>query len=95
MVTILEHLASNKARTFGFYICSVGYNLNWAMVTDLLECYKSRIKILTFLGGHHSSVVSSAPSILRPRVPIPSTQSMLFLKKILTFLPAPLPTYER
>ena len=30
------------------------------------------------LGGRHSSVVSSAPTILRPRVRIPSTPSMLF-----------------
>ena len=29
-------------------------------------------------GGRHSSVVSSAPTILRPRVQIPSTPSMLF-----------------
>ena len=29
-------------------------------------------------GGRHSSVVSSAPTILRPRVRIPSTPSMLF-----------------
>ena len=29
-------------------------------------------------GGHHSSVVSSAPTILQPRVRIPSTPSMLF-----------------
>ena len=28
--------------------------------------------------GRHSSVVSSAPTILRPRVRIPSTPSMLF-----------------
>ena len=31
------------------------------------------------LGGRHSSVVSSAPTILRLRVQIPSTPSMLFL----------------
>ena len=30
------------------------------------------------MGGHHSSVVLSAPTILRPRVQIPSTPSMLF-----------------
>ena len=30
------------------------------------------------LGGRHSSVVSSAPTILRPRVQVPSTPSMLF-----------------
>ena len=30
------------------------------------------------LGGHHSSVVSSAPTILRPRVRTPSTPSTLF-----------------
>ena len=30
------------------------------------------------LGGRHSSVVSSVPTILRPRVRIPSTPSMLF-----------------
>ena len=29
-------------------------------------------------GGSHSSVVMSAPNILRPRVCIPSTPSMLF-----------------
>ena len=29
-------------------------------------------------GGSHSSVVSSAPTILQPRVRIPSTPSMLF-----------------
>ena len=33
---------------------------------------------LVLLGGRHSSVVSSAPTILRPRVRIPSTPSMLF-----------------
>ena len=32
----------------------------------------------SFSSGHHSSVVSSAPTILRPRVRIPSTPSMLF-----------------
>ena len=30
------------------------------------------------MGGRHSSVVSSAPTILRPQVRIPSTPSMLF-----------------
>ena len=30
------------------------------------------------LGGRHSSVVSSAPTILQPRVQIPSSPSMLF-----------------
>ena len=30
------------------------------------------------MGGRHSSVVSSAPTILRPRVRIPSTPSKLF-----------------
>ena len=30
------------------------------------------------VGGRHSSVVSSAPTILQPRVRIPSTPSMLF-----------------
>ena len=32
----------------------------------------------SIVGGRHSSVVSSAPTILRPRVQIPSTSSMLF-----------------
>ena len=31
-----------------------------------------------FWGGRHSSVVSSAPTILRPQVRIPSTPSLLF-----------------
>ena len=30
------------------------------------------------IGGSHSSVVSSAPTILRPRVRVPSTPTMLF-----------------
>ena len=30
------------------------------------------------MGGHHSSMVLSAPTILRPRVRIPCTPSMLF-----------------
>ena len=36
------------------------------------------VKRNSVLGGHHSSVVSSAPTILRPQVRIPSTPSMLF-----------------
>ena len=38
----------------------------------------TRIKREIFLGGRHSSVVSSVPTILRPRVRIPSTPSTLF-----------------
>ena len=40
--------------------------------------FKSSTKIYYSWGGHHSFVVSSAPTILRPRVRIPSTPSMLF-----------------
>ena len=32
----------------------------------------------SLMGGRHSSMVLSAPTILRPRVQIPSTPSMLF-----------------
>ena len=40
--------------------------------------FQSTIKLIKVGGGRHSSVVSSAPTILRPRVRIPSTPSMLF-----------------
>ena len=36
------------------------------------------IKTFQYWGGRHSSVVLSAPTILRPQVRIPSTPSMLF-----------------
>ena len=39
--------------------------------------------LLTALGGRHRSVVSSAPTILQPRVRIPSSPSTLFFKIVL------------
>ena len=42
-----------------------------------LRCVRRVIK-LTTVGGRHSSVVMSAPTILRLRVRIPRTPSMLF-----------------
>ena len=39
---------------------------------------KLRSEMLYKISGHHSSVVLSVPTILRPRVRIPSTPSMLF-----------------
>ena len=36
----------------------------------------------TALGGRHRSVVSSAPTILQPRVRIPSSPSTLFFSKL-------------
>ena len=36
------------------------------------------LKNVHIWGGHHSSVISSAPTSLQPRVRIPSTQSTLF-----------------
>ena len=41
------------------------------------EYYFNEKKFMWY-GGHHSSVVLSAPTILRPWVQIPSTPSMLF-----------------
>ena len=42
--------------------------------------------LYSFLGGRHSSVVSSAPIIMRTRVQIPSTLSMLFSIVLLELL---------
>ena len=51
-------------------IMKLGSTLWWETV------YEQRL--LIFMGGRHSSVVSSAPTILLPRVWIPSTPSTLF-----------------
>ena len=37
------------------------------------------VYVTLYIGGRHSSVVWSAPTILQPRVRIPSTPSMLYL----------------
>ena len=59
--------------------------LNHHIILDLLLVSNLRIlniynvvSMYLLLGGRHISVVSSAPTILRPRVRIPSTPSTLF-----------------
>ena len=48
------------------------YNINYRRERELKTEIEHQQK-----GGHHSSVVSSAPTILQPRVRIPSTPSTL------------------
>ena len=49
-----------------------------ANVRGCLARYSSLIFNLEDIGGCHSSVVSSTPTILQPQFQIPSTPSMLF-----------------
>ena len=55
------------------------YLITTKLITTKLTQVAYFVVVRTMIkGGHHSSVVSSAPTILRPRVCIPSTPSTLF-----------------
>ena len=57
------------------YICNYSFYKHYLLkAKDLFEVSEEP----EGWGGRHSSVVSSAPTILRPRVRIPSTPSTLF-----------------
>ena len=71
---------------FSYYLCfkncgSCVLNMSKYLCVQSLFLYSIvsiRLTLQFFWGGCNSSVVSSAPTILWPRVQIPSTSSMLF-----------------
>ena len=66
-------------------LLSHGEDSFWSLLIEkkigvISSTIEQNIGLLTLfiLGGRHSSMVSSVPTILRPQVQIPSTPSMLF-----------------
>ena len=74
----IENLSSNARILQGFEVNQNELVIQLPIYQTKLTTFWYGFPLANVWGGRHSSVVSFAPTILRPQVRIPSTPSMLF-----------------